>query len=116
MKEIEVEFFPMWRRYLPQIREVALTDKQLGTLVRTMMEYQFEGKEPEGLPVQLRFIWTFMRNDLDCARKRYEAQVLNGRKGGRKKKNNPTETQKNPDETQKNPEEGITITESITTQ
>ena len=123
MKEIEVSFFPVWRRYLTQIREIELPDKQLGTLHRAMMEYQFEGKVPEKLPTQLRTIWTFMRNDLDCARKRYESQVRNGRKGGRKKKENPTETQNNLDETQinrevseKNPEEGISITESISTQ
>ena len=107
MDKIDVEYMPIWRRYLEQIECADLTDQELGTLFRAMMKYQFEGVEPEGLNSVLRVFWAFFRGDLDYARERYETSVKNGKKGGRKKKAKP-------EETQKNPEEGISITESIT--
>lgn len=109
MIEIDVEYLPIWRRYLDHIRDAQLTDKELGSLVMAMMEYQFEGKEPDLPSGRLGVFWLFFQADLDHARKRYETAVINGRKGGRKKK-------KKPEETQQNPEEGISITESISIQ
>ena len=106
MKEIEVEYFPVWRRYLEQIRNARLTESELANLFMAMMEYQFEGKEPEGFTDKLQVFWSFFRPDLDHARERYETAVKNGRKGGRKKKEKPEETT----QTQT---EGISISESI---
>lgn len=106
MKEINVEYLPVWRRYLEQVRTGGLSDKELGALFRAMMEYQFEGKAPEHLSGSAEIFWLFFQSDLDYARKRYETSVENGRKGGRKKN-------KKPEETQCNPEEANTITESI---
>ena len=106
MKEIEVEYFPTWRRYLQQVRNANLTQLELGHLYLSMMEYQFEDKEPEGFTDKLQVFWSFLRPDLDHARERYETAVRNGRKGGRKK-------QQKPDETADNQIEGISISESI---
>ena len=106
MKEIEVEYFPSWRRYLPQFRAAKLTRLELGDLYLAMNEYHFEGKEPEGFTDKLLVFWSFIRPDLDYARERYETAVRNGRKGGRKKKEKP-------EETTDNPTEGISISESI---
>lgn len=103
MDKIDVDYLPVWRRYLDQIECADLTDTDLGTLFRAMMKYQFEGVEPEGLNNVLRVFWAFVRGDLDHARERYETSVRNGKKGGRKKK---------PDATQQNQTEGKSITES----
>ena len=48
MNEIEVEYFPVWRRYLPLVRNAGLAKLELADLFIAMMEYQFEGKDPEG--------------------------------------------------------------------
>ena len=106
MEKIDVDYLPVWRRYLDQVERSKLTDQELGTLFRAMMKYQFEGEEPEGLNNVVQVFWAFIRGDLDHARERYESSVKNGKKGGRKKK-------KKPEETQLNPEEGITMSESM---
>lgn len=106
MNEIEVEYMPIWRRYLDQLRNSGLTKREVATLLFAMMEYQFEGKEPKGLNRRVKAFWTFYRPDLDHARARYEASVKNGKKGGRKKKQSQSETQQNL-------EKGITKSESI---
>lgn len=108
MEKIDVDYLPVWRRYLDQVERSKLTDQELGTLFRAMMKYQFEGEEPEGLNNVVQVFWAFIRGDLDHARERYESSVKNGKKGGRKKK-------KKPEETQLTLEEGksITISESI---
>ena len=106
MNEIEVEYFPVWRRYLPLVRNAGLAKLELADLFIAMMEYQFEGKDPEQLSDKLQVFWSFIRPDLDHARERYETAVRNGRKGGRKK-------QQQPEETTDNHTEGISISESI---
>ena len=108
METIEVSYLPIWSRYLELFEEVELSDRELGILLRAMMEYQFRGVVPAKFTGTLRTVWPYIRSDLDYARAKYETAVINGRKGGRKKK------QKEPSETQQNPEEGITITESTT--
>lgn len=105
MDKIKVEYFPFWRKYMPQLREAGLSKWELGTLLTVMIDYQFEGKKPRRLNRRLKVIWSVVRPDLDYARERYEASVRNGKKGGRKKKTKP-------EETQENLEEGISITES----
>ena len=106
MEEIKVDYFPVWRRYRELLRRARLTKLQFGELFCAMLDYQFEGIEPEEFDVVLQVIWAVIQQDLDYARKRYETSVTNGRKGGRKKK-------KQPEETQNNLQEGKTITESI---
>ena len=95
MDEIGVKYFPFWIRYLQMFRDAELTKLQAGTLLWMMMEYQFEGKEPEVVPKTLKTAWAWVRNDLDDARKHYEARIQNGRKGGRKKLQEPGETKNN---------------------
>lgn len=106
MPEIDVSYMPVWRRYLDAIREVGMDMLSLGELHYAMMEYYFEGKVPTTLTGDAKAFWILFRKDLDYARKRYEAAVLNGRKGGRPKK------VKEPEKTQVNPAKGITITET----
>lgn len=107
MEEIKVDYFPVWRRYRELFKRAQLTKLQYGDLFCAMIDYQFEGIEPAEFDVVLQVIWAVIQQDLDYARKRYETSVTNGRKGGRKKK-------KQPEETQKDLHEGKTITESIT--
>ena len=107
MDEIHVSYFPFWDRYLQMFREAELTKVQSGTLLWMMMEYQFEGKEPQTVPKALRMAWTFIRKDLDDARRNYEVRVQNGRKGGRKK------NRKEPEETGRNQEEVMSMSRSM---
>ena len=109
-----VKYFPTWERYLQTFRETEMTNSQLGWLWLAMMEYQFENKEPEKVPKGLKLAWTYIRKDLDDARRHYETSVQNGRKGGRPKKQKP---ENNPEETQENLEKvtSTTTTSSTTT-
>lgn len=95
MDNIEVEYFPFWRRYQEKIESANFSNEDLGMLTRAMINYQFRGEEPQELTVPVQIFWFFVRSDLDHARERYETAVINGRKGGRKKKAKPTETENN---------------------
>ena len=106
MKELEIDYLPVWRKYRDLFMKCRLTKEQKGDLLDAMMDYQFEGIEPPEFDGVLLGVWSVIQQDLDFARKRYETSVENGRKGGRKKKK--------PAETQNNLEEGNTISESIT--
>ena len=106
--EIDVAFFPFWKRYLNMFRESELTKFQSGRLLWMMMEYQFEGKEPENVPKSLKLAWSFLRKDLDDARVQYETRVQNGRKGGRPKKQ-PSK----PEETGENREKVMSMSRSM---
>ena len=117
---IEVAYFPLWRRYAQMFRETGLTDSQMGKLLGMMMDYQFEGKEPETVPRALAFAWPYLKKDLDDARRQYETSVRNGKKGGRPKKKSNEEATQNPEITQEetqgenreNPEKGNTMSMS----
>lgn len=110
-----VKYFPTWEGYLETFRETEMTDHQLGWLWRTMMEYQFENKVPEKVPLNLKIAWTYIRKDLDDARRKYETSIKNGKKGGRKKKQETVENPEEPEKTQDNPEEGtLTSTSTLT--
>ena len=104
MEEQRVTYMPIWEKHLNMFEEIGLEDAQRGRLITMMMEYHFRGEQPEELEPELKAIWFFLRQDLDAARRQYIQAVENGKKGGRKKKAEPEETQKNPEVTQKNPE------------
>ena len=99
MDESGVKYFPFWIRYLQMFRDCGLTKSQSGQLLWMMMEYQFEGKEPEVVPKTLKTAWAWIRKDLDDARKHYEVRIQNGRKGGRKKnREEPAEPERHREE------------------
>jgi hypothetical protein len=74
-------------------------------IYNTIFEYQFTGIEPEIKNAIVRAIFISHKPSIDSMIARQRAQIENGRKGGRPKKENPTETQNNPTETQNNPTE-----------
>lgn len=111
MSEKSVSYIPIWERYQEKFYEAGLTNEDLGALLRAMMDYQFQGKEPTELSGVTKIFWMFIIEDLNRAKLQYTIAVKNGKKGGRPKKNveEPTENQ---EETQQNPEKPITRTES----
>ncbi len=117
-ENVEVAYLPIWRRYADHFRQNGLSDSQKGKLLGFMMDYQFEGKEPETVPRALTFAWPYIKKDLDDARRQYETSVRNGRKGGRPKKKTCEEPEKNPETTQgetyENLEKGNTSTNTNT--
>jgi hypothetical protein len=116
-QQVHVTYLPMWERYFPMFEEAELTDAQMGKLLWMMARYQFEGKEPETVPKALKIIWMFIRKDLDDARRRYEASVQNGKKGGRGKKTSSQTGEDTLQEAERTQEEpGITQEEPSITQ
>ncbi len=80
-------------RPLPDDMRLALYDG--------IMDYVFEGKEPEGLSPILSGYFSLLRPNLDASMRHYAASTGNGKKGGRPPKKpdeNPAETQDEPDE------------------
>ena len=95
-----------------------LSDEECGRLVRAMVEYGRSGVIPEAARVgSMRFIFPTFRLQIDRDNRAYEARVLqntvNGRKGGRPRKDendeiNPTvilETEKSQDKEEDKEEE-----------
>lgn len=74
-------FVPVWGRYLDIFRE--LPKAQLGQLLLAMMDYYFDGVEPQ-LSAPLAMSWYFIKPDLDYAKSSYEKKVESGRKGGKR--------------------------------
>ena len=114
----DISYLPIWQRYLQQFREAGLSNEEIGELFVGMMEYHFEDK----LPVFTgsgKCIWPFIKPDLDQAKAKYAASVVNGTKGGKRKPStNPEEPNCNPEVTQcipsTNPEEPMTMSMSKT--
>ena len=87
---------------LPTFYEVIrpLPPEERLALLDAIMDYGFEGKEPEELPITLKGYFTLMRPVLEKSIRYYEKQQMNGAKGGRppKPRENPTKTQTKPKE------------------
>ncbi len=105
MENKQMDYSPLWNRYLPMFEDAELTEQQVGTLTLAMMRFQARDELPVNLDPVCRVFWSFIHEDLKRARLKYEASVANGKKGGRPRKTKA-------EETQENPEKGITKTES----
>ena len=87
-----------------------LPDEERLALFDAILDYVFQGKEPN-LPPLLNCCFSLLRPNVDASVKRYQANVENGKRGGRptkqKPKSNPSQTQEepneNPDETELKP-------------
>lgn len=90
-----------------------LTDEEFGRLVRLLTEYQQTQTNPtlanEKGAVKMAF--NFMKSFIDRQNAKYEAQCVNGKKGGRPKK---AEAEVKPTETQENLTKTKTITKTNT--
>ena len=56
--------------YLPALLEIDLTQKQRSDLFGAILEYLFQGKEPENLDQIIQGVWYFMCWDLDYEKRR----------------------------------------------
>lgn len=114
----DISYLPVWQRYLQQFREAGLTHEEIGELFVGMMEYHFENKAPAFTGAG-KCVWPFIKPDLDQAKAKYAASVVNGAKGGKRKPStNPAEPNGNPGVTQgipsTNPAEPMSMTMSKT--
>ena len=75
------KYLPLWGRYKESFDR--LSDSQMGKLTHAMMNYYFDGEEPE-LPGTLLVFWGLLKQDLDYARDSYEKKVEGGRRGGQR--------------------------------
>lgn len=106
MKNKQMDYLPLWSRYLEMFRQTGLSKAQVGELIYGMMEYQFEGQEPSFRNRDVKVVWMFIREDLNRIKLRYDQAVEHGKKGGRPRKK--------PKETENNREKPITESESKT--
>lgn len=98
-----------------------LEDKYQLELYNAICEYSLYGTDPVGLSPIATALFTLMKPNIDSSTRRYDANVNNGKKGGRPKKNkleeNPTETQEktndNPNETQIEPNQNLNVDKDV---
>ena len=107
----EMDFSPLWNRYLPMFEDAELSDQQVGSLTMAILRFQARGMIPEGLDPMCKVFWGIIRQDLIRARMKYDASVANGKKGGRPRKKPLEKTCENPEKT-KSKTESKTKTES----
>lgn len=74
-----------------------------------IMGYVFKGEEPE-LQGVLKSLFTLLRPNIDSSIRKYQANVENGKRGGRPRKHtpeeaNPEKPSRNPEKTQQKPKE-----------
>ena len=116
----EGKSFIMLPSYFEALR--TLEDGNRLTMYDAVMSYVFEGREPE-LQGVLQSLFTLLRPNIDSSIRKYQANVENGRRGGRPRKHtprgdhpekpgrNPTETQRkpnqNPEKTQPKPSKNL---------
>lgn len=107
---MEKNSFIFFRSFYDSIN--ALPEEMQLEVYRTICEYGFNGIEPQENGIA-KALFISIKPNMDNSSKKYEANIENGKKGGRPKKNteenqnNPTETELkpnyNPNETQNNP-------------
>lgn len=93
MKE-QRESFVFYRGFREAIN--ALPEEYQLKTMKYLMDYAFDGTEPEENGVEKALFLSF-KPQIDAAQKRYEAVVVNGQKGGRPKKENQEKSQNNQD-------------------
>lgn len=67
---------------------INLSDADLGKVVRAILKYGFERQETENLDSTLFALYKFATLKMSKSQKRYDASVVNGKKGGAPKGNN----------------------------
>ena len=105
MENKKMDYAPLWNRYLEMFEDAELTEQQVGALTLGMLKFQICGEKPANLDSHCKVLWSVIHQDLKCARKKYDAAVTNGKKGGRPRKARV-------EKTKENQEKGITKTES----
>ena len=84
----------LYESYINALAPYSRAEK--GALMDAMMEYAFDGKEPDFTGRRERFLWPTLRCQIDRDRAAYEARcaanVKNGRKGGRPRKTEITQS------------------------
>lgn len=122
----EGKSFIMLPSYFEALR--TLEDGDRLTMYDAVMSYVFEGREPE-LQGVLQSLFTLLRPNIDSFIRKYQANVENGRRGGRPRKHtprgdhpekpgrNPTETQRkpnqNPEKTQPKPSKNLELEKEL---
>lgn len=76
--------------------------------VYAIVQYGIYGKIPETVPQSFKMIFPAIKPIIDASIKRYNAQLANGKKGGRPRKEKPNQ---NPNETQLKPNNNPNITQ-----
>lgn len=102
LHEVKRDSMVLFRSMTDALRE--LEPMEFYSMMFGIIDYAMDDIEPE-FPTTLEMaLWQIIKPQIDANKRKFEAQVENGRKGGRPKKQ--TETQENPikpNKTQKKP-------------
>lgn len=98
----ERDSFVFYKSFYDAIISIPDVETQM-EIFKVLCEYSFTGNIPEINNGNVRALFIVMKPVVDKANNRYKANVENGKKGGRPKKDLKNETQNNPSETQNNP-------------
>lgn len=90
--EMKRDSMVLFRSITDSIRKLEPLDFM--TMMISIFDYAMDDVEPGFDNPTLEALWFAFKPQIDANKRKFEAQVENGRKGGRPKK--PTETQENP--------------------
>ena len=103
--------FVFFDSFLNVSKKMAEEDRRL--FIDTVIEYGINGTEPENLPYQLELVFDQVRATIDSSKRKYQAKVENGKKGGAPKGNTNAKktTEKQPKNNLKQPKDNRKTTE-----
>lgn len=107
------ESFVFYKSFYDAIKQIP-EEYQL-ELYNAILGYSLEGEEPNNLSNIASAMFTLIKPNIDSSKRKYEANINNGKMGGRPKKDktddNPNETQEksnqNPNKTQEKPNQNL---------
>jgi len=85
---MENKGFLFMRSYYDAINDFDMSNEQKGYFISAIMEYVFDGVEPQFDKGLYKGCWTLIKPTLDNSINRYNLAVENGKKGGAPKGNN----------------------------
>lgn len=65
--------------YLPQVLHCELSQEQQGQLLQWILEYLFQGKEPQNPGAGMGTLWNYVRWDLDYEKRRKAEKAKHGK-------------------------------------
>lgn len=114
--ELIRENFLFYGSYYEAISESGLPDEEQGLIYKAIIDYAIAKKEPKNLSSAGKMCFKLIKPTIDSALRRYDANVQNGKAGGRPKNQTQQEPKQNPTETQTKPSSNPNKTQQETQQ
>lgn len=105
--ELIRENFLFYGSYYEAISESGLPDEEQGLIYKAIIDYAIAKKEPKNLSSAGKMCFKLIKPTIDSALRRYDANVQNGKAGGRPKNQTQQEPKQNPTKTQTEPKQNL---------